>query len=442
MDKERIKDYKDDIVKDLAALVAYPSVYSEDEPPFGKQNKLCLHEALSIAESYGFKTVNVDDYCGYIEMGQGDEIIGVLAHLDVVPVSKESWKTDPFVLTEIDGKYYGRGTSDDKGAVIASLTAMRMLKEKEPTFNKRVRLILGCNEESGSRGVAHYVEKYGYVDCGFTPDGAFPLVFGEKGMVSGLFSGTSNKIADIKGGTVSNAVASRVDIKLNNTNINEEKLDAFFKENNIKYQLENNTLTVFGNAAHASTPQLGVNAISFAMEGLYVAGINDDLVDAYHNLISTTYDGSKLGINFVDEYGSLTFNIGLAFKKDDKICFTIDIRFPVTMKKENIIEPMKQNGGEWISNLDGIDPLFFSPDHPMIKALENAYIEVTGDTNKKPMTMGGGTYAKEMNNIVAFGCDDEEYDYHIHDDDEFVTMESLLNQVACYYQAIINLMEI
>ena len=127
MKKEDVLPYKDQMIADLATLVSYPSVYSDDAEPFGKANIDCLNAALKIAEGYGFKTVNMDNYCGYVEMGEGDEIIGILAHLDVVPVSS-GWSSDPFVMRQEGDRLYGRGTSDDKGAGIASLTAMRMLR--------------------------------------------------------------------------------------------------------------------------------------------------------------------------------------------------------------------------------------------------------------------------------------------------------------------------
>lgn len=441
--KERILELKDEMINDLATLVSYNSIYmpNENGTPFGLNNQACLHKALEIASGYGFKTVNLDDYCGYIEMGQGEEIVGILAHLDVVPAS-DSWNSDPFKLTIVDDKMYGRGTSDDKGAVVCSLTALRLLKEKEASFTKRVRLILGCNEESGSRGVEHYIEKEGHVNCGFTPDGEFPLVFGEKGMVSGLLVGKSEKIKDIKAGTVSNAVAATCQITFNDDCFDTNKLDTFLKEHNIKYTYENKVLTVYGVAAHASLPQLGVNAISYSMEALYNAGINDPVVDNYHNLVALTYNGEKANVHFEDEYGNLTFNVGKAFKEDDNLCFTIDIRFPVTLKKETVMNNLKEAGKGTIVNIDGVDPLFFSPEHPMIKALHQAYVSVTNDTEHLPMVIGGGTYAKDMHNIVAFGCDDGKYDYHIHDDNEFVTWQSMLTQTECYYQAILNLLEI
>ncbi|MBQ4253493.1 MAG: Sapep family Mn(2+)-dependent dipeptidase [Erysipelotrichaceae bacterium] len=440
--KQEVLNRKEDIIRDLGQLVSYPSVYAEDEEgsPFGKANREVLEKALEIAESYGFKTANLDNYCGYVEMGQGEEVIGIVAHLDVVPVS-ESWATDPFTMTRIGDTFYGRGTTDDKGAAVCALNAMRILKDNGVTMNKRIRLILGCNEESGSRCIRHYVEKEGPVSCGFTPDGYFPLVYGEKGMVGGVFKGKSEHITGISGGIVSNAVAARCRFEIRGE-IDEKKLDDYFRKSKVEYEFRDNVLTVIGRAAHASTPELGINAISHGFEALYQAGINDELVDAYHNLIGLGYNGEKLGIGFEDEYGKLTFNIGLASIKDGEIVCTIDIRFPVTMKKEEIIEPMKANGGKWIEVFRGSDSLFFPLDHPMIGAMLSAYYKVKGSDEEKPMTIGGGTYAKAMPNIVAFGCEYMDVDSHIHDDNEFVTLDSLLFQSEVYAEALLNLLEI
>lgn len=440
--KEQIAEKQQDVIRDLAELVSYPTVShpNEDGTPFGKANSACLHRALQIGENYGFKAVNLDDYCGYLEMGQGDKIIGVVAHLDVVPVS-EDWATDPFEMTRIGDNFYGRGTTDDKGAAVCALTAMRLLKENNISLNKRIRLILGCAEETGSRCVRHYVEKEGRVDYGFTPDGNFPLVYGEKGMVSALFKGKSDKIADIKGGTVSNAVANKCTFTLN-CEINEEKLDAYFKQSRIEYTYENNILTVIGRSAHASMPELGINAVSHGFEGLYKAGIDDELVTAYHNLIGLGYNGENLHVDFTDDYGNLTFNVGLAFKKEDEIICTIDIRFPVTMQQEDIMKPMRENGGKFIEIKGGADALFFPLDNPMIDALLRAYYKVKGDESEKPLVIGGGTYAKSMGNIVAFGCEVEGIDFHIHDDNEYVSLESLLFQIEAYYEALVNLQQI
>ena len=443
--KQKTQQYLPEILENLRTLVSYPSVYAEDGGPFGKANMECLHEALRMGEKYGFKSVNVDDYAGYIEIGQGEKVIGIVGHLDVVPVS-DTWKTDPFVMTEIDGKYYGRGTSDDKGGVICALTAMKILSEIKPDLNKRIRLIMGCNEERGSRGIRYYLEKEKPVDCGFTPDGSFPIVFGEKGMAHGLFAGKSENIIDIKGGTASNAVPNYVTIKLKRECFDKDILAGYLKEHGIEFRLREDIdydeLFVKGVAAHASTPELGVNAISHAMEALHAAGIRDSFVREYNDHVGLGIYGEKMGLDLHDEYGRLTFNVGMAFVRDGDVCTTVDIRFPVTMDyNRDLKEIMETKGGRYFKSFGGVNPLFFPLDHPMIKAMLDAYYEVT-NSDLKPMTMGGGTYARTMPNIVAFGCDTGEYNWHIHDDNEFVTLESLRIQTECYAKALLNLLEI
>ena len=160
--KEEIYNHEQEIISHLSKLISYPSIYQKDDTPFGIQNKKCLEEALKIADSYGLKTVNLDDYCGYVEIGEGSEIIGVLAHLDVVPAGN-GWNTEPFQLTIKDNKMYGRGVSDDKGAVVAMLFVMNLLKKFQHKLNKRVRLILGCNEECGSHDIEYYIKKEGNI---------------------------------------------------------------------------------------------------------------------------------------------------------------------------------------------------------------------------------------------------------------------------------------
>ncbi len=442
--KEKVLRVQPDVVKDLTTLVSYYSVFvpGENGTPFGQANKDCLDKALEIAEGYGFKTKNVDDMCGYIEMGEGEDIVGVLAHLDVVPCS-DTWATDPTVLTHIGDKYYGRGSTDDKGAAVCTLHAMRIIRELGIPMNKRVRLILGCNEENGSNGIKHYVESgEEIVSCGFTPDGYFPLIYGEKGICSADFIGKSEKILDIKGGTVSNAVPAKCVFTLAPDCVDKEKVMAYLAEKGMGASFDGDVLTVTGVAAHAMSPQLGKNAISHGMEALYVGGIDDSFVNAYHEKVGLTYNGEKLGVDFVDEYSNLTLNIGVASMTDGVIKCTIDIRFPVTLTCEKVADTLTANGEGYVKVKGTHVPLFFSLDDPQIKAMLEAYYKVKGDNSEKPLVIGGGTYAKAMPNIVAFGCEDMDVDSHIHDDNEFVSEESLRFQTEAYAEAIINLLKI
>ena len=438
--REKVQEYSPELLENLKELVSYPSVYSDDVLPFGQANIDCLNAALEMGRKLGFKAVNVDNYAGYIEMGEGTETIGIVGHLDVVPVS-DTWKTDPFEMVQIGDRYYGRGTSDDKGGVVCGLMAMKILSEIKPVINKRIRLIMGCNEENGSACLRHYLEKEKPVDCGFTPDGSFPIVFGEKGMLFASFTGKTEKIVDVTGGTAHNAVCAKIILTLEPECFDINVLDKYLNENGLTYTYEDNVLSVFGTAAHASTPEEGLNAMSHAMEALYLAGINDSFVTAYHELIGTGYYCEKLGLDLHDQYGRLTFNMGVISKKEDTITASIDIRFPVTLTHQPLVEKLVENGNGHVENAEGEDPLFFPLEHPMIKAMLKAYYYVTG-SDQKPITMGGGTYARDMPNIVAFGCDTGEYNWHIHDDNEFVTLKSLQLQTEIYTEALLNLLEI
>lgn len=447
--RERVENHLDELLQHLKTLVSYNSVegVAEDGYPFGRVPAACLNKALEIAASYGFKTVNLDNYAGYAEMGEGEQVIGILGHLDVVPAG-EGWNTDPFDMVIKDGMAFGRGTTDDKGAVIASMIAMEIVKELNVPLTKRVRLIMGTNEESGSKCLAHYVEKEGHIDMGFTPDGCFPGVHGEKGMLGGFFHSKNTKIHDIYGGVASNVVCNKCTIVIDKNTFSSKVLDDYFNDNDIEYTITDNDATVTiearGVAAHASMPTLGKNAISHLLVGLKQAGFQDDFVEFYNDRLGITTDGSLLGVACNDEYGDLTLNVGVIGMKDGLISGTIDIRFPVTMTVKQILDKMNPNldtKGGFVEIVKTNEPLYFPIDSPLVSKLLEAYQEVTGDYESKPVTMGGGTYAKGINNCIAFGCEMQDVDNHIHDANEFITIEALIVQTEIYVKAIIKLLE-
>ncbi len=444
--KQRVEKYFDAALNHLEQLVQYNSIQQEatKDYPFGEEVAKCLHKALEIADTYGFKTKNLENYAGYVEMGQGEKLIGILGHLDIVPAG-DRWTTDPFKLRISEGKAYGRGTSDDKGAIVASLIAMKIVEDLGIPMNKRVRLIMGTNEETGSKGLKYYVEKEGHIDMGFTPDGSFPGVHGEKGMIAAKFCGTSSKILNINAGLATNIVCNLCELTVEKNSFNHRILEDYFSENELKYEMtetdEGMKLIVHGKAAHASTPDLGINAITHALVGLKSAGIQDEFVEFFANNIGVVTDGSLLGIDCQDEYGSLTCNVGVIRCEDGKIWGTLDIRFPVSMTSKQILEklPVSKEGGE-IEFVHASEPLYFPIDSPLVKKLLKAYQTVTHDTETQPMTMGGGTYARGIRNCIAFGCGFPGVDNHIHDADEFVGLEELKLQIEIYVHAILELL--
>ena len=444
--KEFINKNLNNMINDLATLVSHNSVFAQDAQPFGKENRACLDDALKIFESKGLRTKNVDYYCGYGEVGEGNKLIGILGHLDIVPAG-DGWRTNPFMLTEIDECLYGRGVSDDKGAVVASLYAIKYLLDEKYEFKKRVRLIVGCNEENGSAGIAYYNKHEEPVSYGFTPDGDFPGIYAEKGMITGKIIGHNSKIVDIEGGMASNIVCDKLVIKVEKGSFDENKLKAFLDERNIKFDLDVAdvvTLTTYGRSSHGSTPDDGTNAINYALEALYAAGYEDTFVSFFHKNFALNNHASALGFKEMDdEVTDTTLNFGVAKKRGDDIILSVDLRFPVTGDPDTalaLFEKCEDENNEF-GLANKIEPLYYNINTPFIKALKKAYEDITGDTQTEMMAIGGGTYAKEMKNIIAYGCQFLGEDNNIHEKNERLTIDSFKKQVELYVEAIKNLNE-
>ena len=444
--KEFIEANFENMKADLKELVSFNSVYSDDEKPFGSANRKVLDKALELMEDKGLKTENVDYYCGYGETGAGDRLIGILAHLDVVPAG-EGWETDPFEMVEKDGHVYGRGVTDDKGGAVASMYALKYLIDEKYPFKKRVRLILGCNEETGSACIAHYVEKYGHIDYGFTPDGNFPGIYAEKGMYMAMVAGRGSRIIDISGGEASNIVCKKVNATVPEGSFDENRFKAFLDEHGVRYEIEHGDktgITVYGVAAHASLPDLGVNAISHLLEALYAAGFEDSFVRWFHEHFALTVHGELAGFESIrDKMSDTSINFGVIRKEGDEIRMSLDMRFPV-MSSSKVVCGLMNFGDERneLRVMSLVEPLYFDINTPMIRALKKAYEDVTGDRESRMEAIGGGTYAKAIHNCIAFGCEFAGEDNHIHDANECLNLEHFKKQVEIYVEAIKNLNEI
>lgn len=448
--KEKIIAETDEMLEKLGKLVAVNSVRAEAKAgkPFGDGPAAALAKALKIADGMGFKTVNMDNYCGYAEMGEGKEIIGIAAHLDVVPAG-DGWNTDPFTLTRDGDTVYGRGVSDDKGAVIASLYAMKHIRESGIPMNKRVRLLMGCAEETGSECMAYYVAHEEPVTSGFTPDGNFPGIYGEKGPLAMLAKSKNTKILSMNGGFVANAVCNHCITEVSAKDVDPEALKKALADTALKsfsVTEDNGKLTIdaVGVAAHASTPLLGVNAAGCTMAALQAAGMQDDFVDFYNSHIGTACDGAGIGLNLQDAYGDLTLCNGIVKTEDGVISCTIDIRVPVTFTEEQVREACAGKLEDEKGSIEIVNfgkSLFYPKESRLVQDLYKAYVEVTGDTETQPMVIGGGTYAKEIPGIIAFGCEFLGRDNHIHDANESLYLPELRQQVEIYAKAIENLLK-
>ena len=447
--RERIEALTEEMLEKLGRLVKYNSVRGEALPgkPFGEEPAAVLAEALKIAEEMGFRVNNLDNYCGYAEIGEGEEIIGIAGHLDIVPAGGH-WTHDPFTLTREGDVVYGRGTTDDKGPLIEGLYAAKLLQESGEPLKKRIRVIMGCNEETGSACMEYYNQAEEPLTMGFTPDGNFPCIYGEKGHMNMLAESKNTRIIAMNGGFVSNAVCDECTTVIPKDVVDPAALEKALSETPlasfaVTESAEGISIYARGVASHASTPLLGVNAAGCTMEALQKAGFTDDFVDFYVSHIGTSCDGAGVGLKLEDAYGPLTFNNGIVKTENGKISCTIDIRVPVTISEETLraaCAPYLEDEKGRITILGIGKPLFYPEDSDLVQSLYKAYVEVTGDLENKPLVIGGGTYAKSLANIIAFGPEMPGVDYRIHNADEFITITDLKKSTEIYYKALLNMM--
>ncbi len=437
-----IEDRKDEIISSTQELLKINSILDEttitNEAPFGVGIKNALEFMLDMASKDGFKISNVNNYAGHIEYGSGEEIIGILCHLDVVPVSND-WKFDPFSATIEDGKIYARGAIDDKGPVMQVYHALKILKDNNIKLNKRVRLILGCDEETGIEGINKYFEKEDMPNIGFSPDADYPLINGEKGMQGVIIKGkTKNSpLKSLKAGERFNIVPDKalmtLDIDL------KQEFEKYLDDNNYTGSVNGNSYEINGVSAHAMHPHKGINAVTLLVDFL-VNHIDDDLVNYLDSYVTHSNFGEKYEISKdTEEMGNLTMNLGVCNYENNELFLGIDIRFP----SDDCVEIIKNNISSK-TNFEVSYPKttyvhYVSVDSPLVKTLMNSYQKYTNDFDSKPYTIGGGTYAKCLETGVAFGPLLPNREDVVHQKNEYISIEDLLIGVAIYGDAIYNL---
>ena len=376
--------HRDELLDSLNRLVSIPSVTAvgSGDTPFGPETARALEWALALCRKLGFRTKNCGGMTGWAEIGQGSELVGILVHLDVVPAG-EGWDYPPFACTRAEGRLYGRGVSDDKGPAIACIYAMKELLDSGLPLRRRIRIIFGQSEESGEWADMDYYRAHEELPTlGFTPDAEFPALCGEKGIaelrLSFPLEGAGLTL--LEGGEARNIVPGRCRAVVNGREAAAQ-----------------------GRSAHGSTPEKGHNAISVLMERL--AGI--PVADFYNALFGFDLHGERLGCALSDaQSGPLTLNVGLVHTTDRAVVFTLDIRYPVTCTLDQVLSPVTAAVAPYGVSVEvgeHMPPIYLDPDGPLISALLSAYQEVTGDLDSRPQVIGGGTYAKAMDHIAAFG---------------------------------------
>ncbi len=439
--KEYFKNgYKEEALLLLKEVISFPSFLTEykkdDFEPFGKANREVLEYVINHAKNDGFSTLNVDNYAGHIEFGDG-EILGILCHLDVVPVDKSEWNSDPFTLTFKDGKLIGRGVMDDKGPFVASYMALKMLKDEGFVPNKKIRLIFGCDEESGSRCLERYFMKIERPKIGFSPDAEFPLINGEKGMMSYDLLVDDNVILEMNAGLRYNMVPSFAKMKINVNLENEFK--SYLKENKYDGEIKDGYYIVRGVAAHAMCPQNGLNAAYILFDFLYKYSPSK-LAKFVNEYYLFDVNGKKIGYyDYDDEMKELTSNFAIVDINNSVGKIGINCRVPKNEDFKLIEEKVTNATSKYkydFKILNTSNRHYVPADSPLIKVLMNVYKKTTGKFDSKPFTIGGGTYAREIEGAVAFGPLFEGREDVCHIANEYMWLDDFDKLVEIYYYAI------
>lgn len=417
---------REKMLEDLKGLIQIPSVSSEKETV-----EKALDYFLDTARGLGLHAEKLlDGQIGVVEMGQGAETMGILVHLDVVDIGDpEKWTMSPFDLTVKDGNVYGRGVLDDKGPAMLSLYAMKSIQDCGRPLRKKIRMIIGTQEEVEWTDMFAYVEKYPLPDYSFTPDGYFPIGNVEKGYYDiGLRfphqpqqpqqkeeKGSLPVITSLEAGVASNVVPERCTAVLS----------------------DGRTVKTVGKATHSCLPDMGVNAVFLMQEELeknYHIGENT----CSHVLKTLTeyfsdFVGKALGIEEKEEYykgeyiHKNMFTPSMIRTTDEGVEVMVNCRFTWTTTREEIRgafeEFCRKHGGQIIYE-DFLPAVFVSREAPFLKELAHAYETVTGQEAQFVLDYGA-SYCKAMPNMVSFGPIFPDMEDTCHETDEHIPLAKM-----------------
>ena len=434
---EKLEENFIEFLGNLDRLISIPSYYQEDKSvyPFGENIQKVLEEMLSICKELGFKTyIDPEGYYGYAEVGEGDKLVGVLGHLDVVPPGNlEKWDNPPFSPVIKDGKYYGRGSQDDKGPTLAAIYALKTLLDSGLKLNYRVRFIFGTDEENLWRDMPKYIEKEEMPTIGFTPDSKFPLIYSEKGLLQCKLVGKNESGMVFKGGDAFNSVPSNMIVP------KDEELKRVLTELNYEFEEKDNDIEIIGKSVHAQVAETGINAINRYMHALTILGKESKSGKFIsENLIGFDFAEPIFGLIKDEHSGELKFNVGkIEFTENEEI-LGIDMRIPVTYDKEEIVKTLSEKAKEYgfeYRQHDYLKSIYVPLDSELITTLMSAYQEVTGDMDSQPVASGGATYARAMENCVAFGCVLPGRPKTEHQPNEYIVLDDMKQAMKIYMKA-------
>lgn len=436
------EEHKQACVEAIQKLVSYPSVLQDGarKTPFGQAIQDVLEQTLALTESMGFRTyLDRAGYYGYAEIGQGEEQLAILCHLDVVPAGDlGKWQSSPFEAIVKDGQLYGRGVQDDKGPSMAALFAVKALMDAGVTFTKRIRFIFGTDEETLWRCMHRYNQLEETATMGFAPDSSFPLTYAEKGLLQAKLHGPGAPALHLEVGTAYNVVPAKASYSghlLAGVIVELEK-------QGFDYESSDDRVTVLGLSRHSKDAAQGINAL------VRLATALDSLTDHpaltfLAEKIGQDATGAKLFGDISDEpSGSLSFNIAGLTLNHQKSEIRLDIRIPVLADKDKLVSRLTQVAGALgltYEEYDYLAPLYVPLDSDLVSTLMTVYQEKTGDLTSQPISSGGATFARTMPNCVAFGACFPHTPQTEHQENECMPLDDLYKTMDIYAEAVYRL---
>lgn len=428
------------IFADLKELLAVPSLKQlpEEDKPFGLTIDQALDVMLEIARREGFQThKDPNGYYGYADIGEGEEVFGILCHLDVVPPGTLSeWNNPPFELVIDDEWAYGRGVQDDKGPTLITMHALTDLLKDGWELNKRVRFIFGLDEENDWECINRYLSDSNEIpSMGFVPDGSFPLTYAERGLWQVNLIREAPDSVELKGGVAFNVVPGEVVFE-QPTNQLIEQLDQIGYD----YQIDGASIKVIGKNAHAAFPDAGKNALTGLLHALHLSGSDSQAARFVSEKLHNKLHGEGLfETNQDDASGEMSVSLGLAELTKDKQVLGLDIRYPVTVPLSYYVQELAEQANAFgfrVEEKSHLDPLYVERDSYLIQSLMSAYQKITGDLISQPEISGGATYARSMENFVAFGAHLPGAEETVHQPNERMALKDMKIAYNIYQEAL------
>ncbi|POA66652.1 dipeptidase [Pseudomonas sp. GW531-T4] len=450
----------------LRELVAIPTVRVDGVPQHENPEFLKIADKIqALAKAFDLNFRNIDNRVYEISLeGSGKEVVGIHAHADVVPVTPENWvlqdgtKLDPFKVTLVGDRMYGRGTEDDKNGIVVALYAMKIIKEEKLPLARNFKLLVDTTEETSGDAIPYYFERNPTPNYNLALDGGYPVVIAEKGYGTVMASfprrtaeGKGAQIVSMTGGLATNqipgaSVATLVtdqpaELAASLQKAGSEYAKAHGGDFSVAAKVEGKDvkLTVTGVSAHSSEPESGVNPVARMLD--FINGL-DGKVALKHNPItdaaryaadnwSLDYLGNKLGVGFADDFmGPLTTSLTYVGQDEQAFKLAVNLRVPKGKTPEVLKKEIADKLAAWSKknqvavNFDYkiAEPMYRNPEGEWVKALLAVASENLGMQHQFG-TSAGATSVHELPNGVQFGLARPEVKYTGHNDNEFKTVE-------------------